>query len=311
VARADGESGRRLSTAAPASAAALLARCDFPLAGTRVTCAVSGGADSLALLVLAIGAGCEVTAVHVDHGLRDGSATEAEVVAVAAARFGAAFRAERIDLAPGPNLEARARAARYAALPPDVCTGHTADDRAETVLLNLLRGGGAPGMASLRPGRRHPILDLRRRETRALCDELGLDVVHDPMNEDPRFARVRVRRELLPLLDDIAGRDVVSLLARQSELAADLVDAVDAMAATIDTTDARALAAAHPAVARWALRSWIRRETASEHPVDAAALERALAVVRGEVRATEIAGTRLSRRAGRLRLEAIVTRRER
>ncbi len=72
-------------------------------------CGVSGGADSLALLVLAVAAGCQVTAVHIDHGLRPGSAAEAGVVAAAARRFGAAFRSEQVALGPGPNLEARAR----------------------------------------------------------------------------------------------------------------------------------------------------------------------------------------------------------
>jgi tRNA(Ile)-lysidine synthase len=266
---------------------------------------VSGGADSLALLVLAVEAGCVVTAVHVDHGLRPGSADEAAVVADAAARFGASFRSARVSVEPGPNLEARARAARYGALPRDVCTGHTADDRAETVLLNMLRGAGAPGVSSLRPGHRHPIIDLRRSETRALCDDLGLVAVHDSMNEDPRFQRVRVRLELLPLLEDIAGRDIVPLLARQSDLTADLVDAIDEVTAGFDPTDAKALTSAHPAVARWVLRTWIRDETGSEHPVDAASLERALAVARGDARATEIAGVRLARTAGRLRLEPI------
>src|SRR5690606_19512117 len=87
----------------------LLGRCSFAVAGTPVVCAVSGGADSLALLVLATAAGCDVTAVHVDHGLRPGSDREADVVASAAERFGARFRAEKVDVAPGPNLEARAR----------------------------------------------------------------------------------------------------------------------------------------------------------------------------------------------------------
>jgi tRNA(Ile)-lysidine synthase len=272
---------------------------------------VSGGPDSLALLVLAVEAGCRVTAIHVDHGLRPGSDGEAAIVERVARQLGVAFRAERVQLAPGPNLEARARAARYAVLPVGVCTGHTADDRAETLLLNLLRGGGAPGASSLRRGARHPIVDLRRTETRELCARLGLVTVDDPMNADPRFARVRVRHELLPLLADIAGRDVVPLLNRQSDLSADLVDAIDAVAAPVDTTDANALRDAHPAVARWALRSWIRRETRSEHPVDAASLERALAVARGAVRATEIGGWRLARRGGRLRLEPPALDRER
>ena len=95
-----------------------LARTTFPAAGTPVVCAVSGGADSLALLALSVAAGCPATAVHVDHGLRPGSAAEADVVEAAAAALGARFRRERVDVGDGPNLEARARAARHAVLPP-------------------------------------------------------------------------------------------------------------------------------------------------------------------------------------------------
>ena len=221
----------------PPTIDALLPRCRFPAAGTEVTCAVSGGADSLALLVLAVAAGTRVTAVHVDHGLRAGSDDEAHVVADAAERFGAAFRAVRVEVAPGPNLEARARAARYAALPADVLTGHTADDQAETVLLNLLRGAGLDGLAGMRSARR-PLLGLRRSETRALCGDLGLRPVEDPSNESPAFRRNRVRHELLPLLDAIAERDVVPVLARQAEVLRDEADLVDALAADLDPTDA-------------------------------------------------------------------------
>src|SRR5690606_34240525 len=139
--------------------------CSFPPAGTPVACAVSGGADSLALLVLAVDAGCRVTAVHVDHGLRSGSAAEAEVVAAAARRFGADFRAEAVSVAPGPNLEARARAARYGVLPPDVLTGHTADDQAEAVLLHLLRGAGLAGLSTMAARTDRPLLGLRRADT--------------------------------------------------------------------------------------------------------------------------------------------------
>src|SRR4051812_600660 len=181
-------------------AAELLARCEFPAIGP-VTCAVSGGADSLALLILARAAGLEATAVHVDHGLRPGSAAEASVVADAAERLGAGFRAATARIEPGPNLEERARAARYAQLPDDVLTGHTADDQAETVLLNLLRGAGLDGLCGMGPGR-HPIIGLRRAETRALCREVGLTPAEDVSNDDPSFRRNRVRHELLPLLDD-------------------------------------------------------------------------------------------------------------
>ena len=282
----------------PPTIDALLSRCRFPAAGTEVTCAVSGGADSLALLVLAVAAGTRATAVHVDHGLRAGSEDEAHVVADAARRFGAAFRAARLAVAPGPNQEARARAARYAVLPADVLTGHTADDQAETVLLNLLRGAGLDGLAGMRSARR-PLLGLRRSETRALCEDLGLRPVEDPSNESPAFRRNRVRHELLPLLDTIAERDIVPVLARQAEVLRDEADLVDALSADLDPTDARALGAAPVALARRAVRRWL----AGEHPPDGAAVERVLAVARGEHRACEVApGLRVERRQQRLRI---------
>jgi tRNA(Ile)-lysidine synthase len=284
----------------------LLARCDLPPAGTTVSCAVSGGADSLALLALATEAGCAVTALHVDHGLRPGSAEEADVVRAAAARFGAQFTALRADVTGGPNLEARARAARYAVLPADVLTGHTADDQAETVLLNLLRGAGLDGLAGIRATARRPLLGLRRAETHALCAQLGLTPVTDPSNDDVAHRRNRVRHELLPLLDAIAEREVAAVLARQARLLADDADALEVLARAIDPTDAAALATAPVAVARRAVRAWLRAGTDAEcHPPDAAAVERVLAVARGESVATEVAGRRIARTRGRLHIDPI------
>lgn len=277
----------------------LLSRAAFPPAGTPVACAVSGGADSLALLALACAAGLEVRAVHVDHGLRPGSAAEADVVRDAAARFGASFVSERVDLVPGPNVEARARAARYAVLPAGALTGHTADDQAETVLLNLLRGAGVDGLAGIRPGPTKPLLALRRADTRALCAELGLTPVDDPSNGDLSLRRNRVRHELLPLLDAIAERDVAAVLARQAALLADDAALLDGLASTIDATDAHALNAAPPAVARRAVRRWLYE--GCDHPPDAATVERVLAVARGEAKATDVGGGRRVHRS-RMRL---------
>jgi tRNA(Ile)-lysidine synthase len=284
----------------------LLARCTFPPAGTEVSCAVSGGADSLALLVLATEAGCAVTACHVDHGLRDGSAGEADVVRAAAERFGAGFVALRADVGGGPNLEARARAARYAALPRGALTGHTADDQAETVLLHLLRGAGLDGIAGIQPDQRRPLLGLRRAETHALCAEVGVTPVVDPSNDDRAHRRNRVRHELLPLLDAIAERDVAAVLARQASLLSDDAALLDELAGALDPTDAAALAAAPIALARRAVRSWLRAGTDAEcHPPDAAAVERVLAVARGDAVATEVGGRRIARSRGRLRVEPV------
>ena len=281
----------------------LSARCRFPDRPV-LECAVSGGADSLALLVLAGRTGREVNAIHVDHGLRPDSAGDARVVAEAADRFGATFSCHRVDVEPGSNLEARARAARYAALPDDVLTGHTADDQVETMLLNLMRGAGLEGLSGIRRDRR-PILDLRRAETAALCEQIGLTPVCDPTNDDPALRRNRVRSELLPLLDDIAERDVVPVIARQADHLRAAADWIGQHARALDPTDVRSLTSGPAPVAQIALRRFIQSETGSDHPPRADTLARALDVVHGHIRSTELGGGwTLRRRQGVLRVES-------
>lgn len=278
-------------------------------------CAVSGGADSLALLALAVqvcGAS-QVTAWHVDHGLRDGSAAEGRHVEAIASSVGAAFEQRTVSLTVGPNLEARARQARYGALPDEVCTGHTADDVAESVVMNLMRGAGFDGMSPMQragsPRRgqmvHRPIIRFRRTQTEAICAAVGWTPVSDTMNDDPRFVRSRVRHEVLPLLDTVAGRDVSELLARSAEVSSQDVAVLDALAGELDPTDARALDVAPLALARRALRMWFLEAGVDPdgHPACLAALDRALAVARGDAVACEVGnGWRLARSHQRLSL---------
>ena len=278
----------------------LLERCRFPPPGTEVDCAVSGGPDSTALLVLAVEAGLVATAWHVDHGLRSGSSAEGAMVARLAAGLGATARCVEAPVDDGPNLEARARDARRAVLPLGVLTGHTADDQAETVLVNLLRGAGVPGAAGIGSPERRPLLALRRRETRALCEDLGIQPLADPMNDDPRFVRNRIRHEVLPLLADVSGRDPVPLLARHAMRAAEATHLLSGLVAVVDPTDVRALAELPDDLVRLALRGWLTRG-ADGLPPDSASVERVLDVARGRIRATEVVGGyRVVRSAGRL-----------
>jgi len=293
----------------PAEVLQLLARCQFPPAGSPITCAVSGGPDSLALLVLAAAAGCRVTAVHVDHGLRPGSSGEAGVVAAVARRVGAAFLAETVHVAAGPNLEARARIARFSVLPVDVATGHTMDDQAETVLANLLRGAGRDGLAAMEPGPRHPLLAIRRDEARQVCQVMGIVPVQDPSNDDPRHLRNRIRHELLPLCAELVQRDPVPLLARHADVARDESALLDDLArlAVPEPSDARELARAPEALARRAVRRWLwdtsEEVVADRHPPSLAEVRRVLDVAAGRAVGTELSGGRRVRRShGRLRV---------
>jgi tRNA(Ile)-lysidine synthase len=138
-----------------------------------------------------------------------------------------------------------------------------------------------------------PLLGLRRSETQALCAELGVEPLHDPMNEDDAFQRVRVRREVLPLLSDVARRDMTEVLVRQAELLRDDDDLLNDLATTIDVRDAKALAAAPLALARRAIRRWL----ANPLPPDSATVERVLIVARGDTPGCEIGNGRQVRRS--------------
>jgi tRNA(Ile)-lysidine synthase len=267
----------------------------------------SGGADSLALLALTCNGANDVISVYVDHGLRAGTAHDAAVVQAAAERFGARFERVTVDLGGGTNLEARARAARYDALErvraavgaEAVLVGHTRDDQAETVLLNLLRGSGTSGLAGMAAQRgylRRPLLNMRRAETRELCMRLGLAPVHDPMNDDMHHRRVWLRREVIPMLERGANRDIVEVLARQADIVRDDDAYLDALAAEHATDDAATIAALDAVIARRVVRAFLGSPPPSQTTV-----ERVLAVARGETVATEIAGGgRVQRVGGKL-----------
>ena len=276
------------------------ARCIFPASGTEVDCAVSGGADSLALLLLAVNAGLKVTAWHVDHGLRETSSDEGEMVFEVASGLGVQANCLKAFIEDGPNLEARARDARRDVLPPQILTGHTADDQAETVILNLLRGSGVQGTAGIGDPHRRPILDLRRRETRELCLSEQLDPVNDPMNLDPRFTRNRIRNEVIPLLAEVAGRDPVPLLARHANLAGEASGILANLIKDFDITDVRSVADVPDPVVRFAIQGWLTDNLGL--PADSSSVNRVLQIVRGEIKGTEIpGGFRVDRSQGKVR----------
>jgi tRNA(Ile)-lysidine synthase len=277
-----------------------------------VVVACSGGPDSLALLALAVALDLRPVAVYVDHGLRAESVADARVVAWTAEQLGAESRSVSVRIEHGANLEARARDARYDALDrvrrdvgaDVVLVGHTADDQAETVLLNLLRGSasrGLGGMAVRRDTVVRPLLGLRRSDTEALCAMLGLTPARDAMNDDATFRRVWIRNEVLPALSAGADRDLVPVLARQAEVLRADSDYLDELARAAwppapDRAPAAALAQLPLPLARRAIRQWL-----GAPPPSLAEVERVLQVARGEIRATELAGgRRVERHSGEL-----------
>jgi tRNA(Ile)-lysidine synthase len=204
--------------------------------GEAVLVAVSGGADSVALLdvlcELRAALGLRLEAAHVHHGLRPGADADAEFTRELARRLAVPFHLERVAVRRGPpwdGLEAEARRARLAALETRargigaarIATAHTADDQAETVLMRLLAGAGPRGLGGIAPVRGRfirPLLESRRADVLTHLESRGLGWVQDPSNADPRFLRNRIRHDVLPYLARVCGTGVTEALCRSAAL---------------------------------------------------------------------------------------------
>jgi tRNA(Ile)-lysidine synthase len=201
---------------------------------------LSGGADSVCLLDVAVTLGARVSALHVNHGLRPGAAADEALCGSLCERLGVPLTVEAVGLraaASQGNVQAEARAARYALAERhangDYAAGHTATDQSETVLYRLATSPGRKALLGMRPrtGRLvRPLLEATRGETRARCLARGLDFAEDPSNSDPRFSRARVRHEVMPVLSDLnpaAERGIAEtsrLLADEAEVLERAVD---------------------------------------------------------------------------------------
>jgi tRNA(Ile)-lysidine synthetase-like protein len=179
----------------------------------RLLVAVSGGPDSLALLITLHESRADIVAAHYDHELREGSDIAAQQVAALCARLGIPLISERrSEPVPKGSLQAAARRLRYAFLDRArlnagadvVATAHTADDLVEGVVLHLLRGCGLAGFRGIPAQRGHyvrPMLDVWRKDVREFLRERGVIAYEDPANSETRFARVHVRTHILPALE--------------------------------------------------------------------------------------------------------------
>lgn len=201
--------------------------------GDHVLIAVSGGGDSQALLH-ALGRlgpelGLAISAHGVDHGLRPEAQSELDCAGRLAARYNIPFATSRVSLEPGGNLQSRARAARYAALQKAaetsgarfLATAHHAEDRAETVLIRLLRGSGPRGLGVLPPRSGwliRPMVRVCKSEIARHLRRHGIEYSTDPSNFDRRFLRVRVRLDLMPELVSLSPSIIEHLNALADQI---------------------------------------------------------------------------------------------
>jgi len=321
----------------------------LPVSGETIVVAVSGGADSTALL-LSIEElkrqqklSTDVCVAHLDHRLRKSSAKDAKWVAELAARLGFRSVLGRSKVADDAratrdNLEQAARNARYAFLERTakrvsakyVLTAHTMDDQAETVLLRLMRGSGGSGlggMEAVRPLAKNssiklarPILWARRLETEDYCRLRKTEFLSDEMNDDQTFARVRVRKQLLPLMQSFNNRVVEALSRTAAQLREDgavLFNDSGALLrqAVVSTQqnetgtpalDVKVLANAPPALRRRALREWLSEARGSARRLEMVHLLRVENLLEGNAggRLIELpGGGRVRRRRNRLEFE--------
>jgi tRNA(Ile)-lysidine synthase len=257
---------------------------------------LSGGGDSVCLLDVALRLDARVSALHVNYGLREGADADEAFVRELCERLGVALHAERVELPEGGNLQERAREARYALAERlaerDYAAAHTASDQAETVLYRLAVSPGSRSLHGMAPRRGRlvrPLLAVTREEVRGYLRARGLDWREDPSNSDRRFARARVRHDLLGALQEIgpAAERTIAETARQLREEADVLEgAVEAALEELGGGPAVSLAALRehpPAVRRLVLRELAGRAApASAVPVSLGRREAAEILALGE-----------------------------
>jgi tRNA(Ile)-lysidine synthase len=227
--------------------------------------------DVLAQLVAELD--LSLVCASVDHGLRPDAANDVDAARRLAAGLGIPFHGLRVHVAPSASLQAAARAARYQALwecaqdvgAQRIAVGHTRDDQAETVLARLIRGTGVEGLSAIAPRRAdgviRPLIDCSRADVHAYARERALGFVRDPSNDDPRYLRTVIRKEVLPVLERLNPRVAVALSS--------LADDARELSRHLDQDSARREARGQelgeclsaeesPVLRRWMLRRWAK-----------------------------------------------------
>lgn len=324
-------------------------RLELPFAGSTVVAAISGGADSVSLL-LALSdlkkrkkIGHRIVAAHFNHRLRDGASdADEEFVRGLTTDLHIEFAVGKARIEAAGNLEQNARRARYDFLLATarnlnalaVITGHTMNDQAETVLMNLLRGSGADGLAGMRPIRvlksesdsalsppddgQTPQLPLAsadiklvrpllnwtlRQQTEAFCHDVGIEYRYDTMNEDTAYRRVRIRKILLPLLEDFNPR-IIETLGNTAKLMQNLTDGPDTQIpkAPTDELSLEALRSAPKREMYQVIRSWLNQKRGTTRQLQLKHMEsiERLVFSNKSGRAAELPGGKVIKRNGSL-----------
>ncbi|MBK9528080.1 MAG: tRNA lysidine(34) synthetase TilS [Acidobacteria bacterium] len=302
-------------------------RLELPISSGTFVIAVSGGADSVSLLlgvhdlVIRKKLALRVVAAHFNHKLRGSeSDRDEEYVRSLCTRLAIELAVGHGSLPKDGNLEQNARDARYKFLSETaanldsfaVLTAHTVNDQAETFLLNLVRGSGPDGLSGMKPVRsldgdiklvRPLLMWAKRKETEGFCRDLGVDYCYDTMNEDTAFKRVRIRKILLPLLEDM-NPNIIETLANTASLMQNLPAA--AMAQPPDDLDLATIRDLGESELYSTLRDWLQQKRGSTRALQLKHIKSIERLVHSEKsgRVAELpGGARVVKSGGRLRYE--------
>lgn len=220
----------------------------------NVVIGISGGADSLAMTAACLAEGVKVHAVSINHNLQEGSYGVSVNAIRQAMSMGATGEIVNVHVPSGGSMEANARNVRYDAIRTvangrKILIGHTMDDNAETFILGAMRAN-LTGLNSYNDDIVRPLLNVRRKDTLKACEELGLDYWSDPQNEDTKYRRVAVRKQILPMISDVNNGDAIPSIAITAHNAQEDNDLLNSMAMTMATDDCNSLYHMHPAIRR-------------------------------------------------------------
>lgn len=258
--------------------------------------AVSGGADSVALMCIVYHLGRTASVHHVNHGIRDASNDEAKIVQELAENFQFDFFLYETTIG-FQNMEENARQARQDFLPEDVLTAHSFEDKVETVIMNFMRGATSKGFS---PMTDKPLINITANELDSIVVYYDVSPCVDSTNFTQEHVRNRVRHELIPLMTDISGTNIAKPIIRNSQIALEESEYLDQIASKIDITQCKTAKTENIVILRRATRMWIEENIS--HKYSEVNITNLVSVVQGETLGTQIAGKTIRRQNNQLHI---------
>lgn len=273
------------SVSVPENLDAIASKVKFPEGELHL--AVSGGADSAAMVALASYLKRYATLHHVNHGLREASKAEEDIVRNLGSKFGFKVHVYNVNMEGTSEEEAREKRMEHL---KGKLTAHSKNDRVETMLYNMMRGAGSRGMSSMNG---KPLIDVTTEELDQVCAFYNLQLCVDETNFTNQYTRNRVRYELIPLMEDISSRNVVEVLNRNANTLAKESEFLDKLASKVNISDCKAAQKEDDVILTRAVKLWL--EANVSHNISQQNIESVVQVIRGVTVGTQVCGRDIRR----------------